>query len=134
MAEQEMLTPEQMNELLFMQVVMMFQTAAYQHMGKVMNPATQKVERNLGQAKDAIDILGMLEEKTRGNLNDNEKGLLEHALFELRMNYVDEVNKGEEPGAQAEGEASGPEAPASETGEPEPESPDSEKPEAGESA
>ena len=134
MAEQEMLTPEQMNELLFMQVVMMFQTAAYQHMGKVMNPATQKVERNLAQAKDAIDILGMLDEKTRGNLNDNEKQLLEHALFELRMNYVDEVNKGEEPEAQAEEEASGPEAPASETGEPGPEAPDSEKPEAGESA
>ena len=134
MAEQGTLTPEQMNELLFMQIVMMFQTAAYQHMGKVMNPATQKVERNLDQAKDAIDILGMLDEKTRGNLNDNEKGLLEHTLFELRMNYVDEMNKGEEPGAQAEGEASGPEAPASETGEPEPEAPDSEKPEAGESA
>ena len=134
MAEQEMLTPEQMNELLFMQVVMMFQTAAYQHMGKVMNPATQKVERNLGQAKDAIDLLGMLEEKTRGNLNDNEKGLLEHTLFELRMNYVDEMNKGEEPDTQAQEEASEPETSASEPEEPGPEAPDSEKPEAGESA
>ena len=64
MAEQESLGPEQVNEFLFMQLVMMFQGAAYQQMGKVMNPATQKVERNLEQAKGSIDMIGMLEEKT----------------------------------------------------------------------
>ena len=96
MAEQQTLTPEQQNELLFMQLVVMFQTAALQHMGKMMNPVTQKVERDLAQAKNAIDILGMLEAKTKGNLGENESKMLEHALFELRMNYVDEVNKGEE--------------------------------------
>ena len=81
MEERQPFTPEQRNEILFVQLVMMFQDAAYQHMGKVMNPATQQVERDLGQAKHAIDILGMLEAKTRGNLNENEKRLLEHALF-----------------------------------------------------
>jgi len=95
MAEQGSLSQEQMNEFLFMQIVMMFQGAALQHMGKVMNPMTQKVERDLAQAKNAIDILGMLEMKTRGNLSDDEKRMLEHALYELRMNYVDEANKGE---------------------------------------
>ena len=93
MAEQESPIPEQMNELLFMQLVMMFQSAAFQHMGKVMNPVTNKVERDLPQAKNSIDILGMLEEKTKGNLSDNEKRLLEHALYELRMNYVEESNR-----------------------------------------
>ncbi len=93
MAEQESVNPEQLNEFLFMQIVMMFQSAAYQHMGKVMNPITQKVERDLAQAKNAIDLLGMLDEKTRGNLNENENRLLEHTLYELRMNYVDEINK-----------------------------------------
>ena len=100
MAEQEMPNPDQMNELLFMQVVMMFQGMAMQNLGKVMNPVTQKVERNLDQAKSAIDILGMLEAKTKGNLSDNENQLLEHTLFELRMNYVEEVNKPSEAASE----------------------------------
>lgn len=97
MASEQTLTPEQQNELLFTQLVLMFQGAAYQHMGKVMNPVTNKVERDLGQAKHAIDMLGMLDARTRGNLTDNEARLLEHVLYETRMNYVDEVNKGTQP-------------------------------------
>jgi hypothetical protein len=95
MAAEETLTPEQQNELLFTQLILMFQGAAYQHMGKVMNPVTNKVERDLGQAKHAIDMLGMLEAKTKGNLTDNESRLVEHVLYEVRMNYVDEMNKAE---------------------------------------
>ena len=82
---------DQQNELLFMQVVMMFQGMAMQNLGKVMNPVTNQIERNLEQAKNMIDLLGMLEAKTEGNLNENEKRLLDHALYELRMNYVDEI-------------------------------------------
>ncbi len=93
MGESEPITQEQINEFLFMQVVLMFQGAAWQHIGKVMNPATNKVERDLAQAKNTIDILGMLQAKTKGNLSDNEQKFLEHALYELRMNYIDEVNK-----------------------------------------
>ena len=116
MAESESITQEQMNEFLFTQVVLMFQGAAWQHLGKVMNPATNKVERNLAQAKNTIDILGMLQAKTKGNLSDNEQKFLEHALYELRMNYVDEANKGpdeaEAPAGEAEGDGSDAEAPA----------------------
>ena len=86
-------TQEQMNEALFMQVVMMFQGAAMQQMGKIVSPISGKVERDLDQAKMSIDILGMLQEKTKGNLNEHEKKFLDHILFELRINYVDEVNK-----------------------------------------
>ncbi len=100
MAEETM-SNEQQNELLFMQLVMMFQGMAMQQLGKVMNPMTQKVDRDLGQAKNFIDLLSMLEVKTQGNLNDSEHKLMEQALFDLRMNYVDEVKKGE-GGADAE--------------------------------
>ncbi|MXZ11158.1 MAG: DUF1844 domain-containing protein [Gemmatimonadetes bacterium] len=93
MADQNIPTQDQQNELLFMQLVMMFQGMALQNLGKVMNPVTNQIERNLEQAKNMIDILGMLDEKTKGNLNDNEQRLMEHILFELRMNYVDELKK-----------------------------------------
>jgi len=104
MADQSNPNPEQHNELLFMQLVMMFQGMALQNLGKVMNPVTNQIERNLEQAKNMIDILGMLDVKTKGNLNDNEYKLLEHALFELRMNYIDEIKKGD--GAEAGDESS----------------------------
>ena len=106
MADQNIPTQEQQNELLFMQLVMMFQGLALQNLGKVMNPVTNQIERNLEQAKNMIDILGMLDEKTKGNLNDNEQKLMEHVLFELRMNYVDELKKDEASEEQAEEQAS----------------------------
>ncbi|HEX4054086.1 MAG TPA: DUF1844 domain-containing protein [Tepidisphaeraceae bacterium] len=43
---------------------------------------------NLDMAKHQIDILGILEEKTRGNLSDEEKQMLDTALYETRMRYV----------------------------------------------
>ena len=105
MADQNIPTQDQQNELLFMQLVMMFQGMALQNLGKVMNPMTNQIERNLEQAKNMIDILGMLDEKTKGNLNDNEQKLMEHVLFELRMNYVDELKKDESAEEQADEQA-----------------------------
>jgi hypothetical protein len=84
-----------LKEQLFLQLILMFQTAALQQMGKIMNPLTQKVERDLNQAKFSIDILGMIQDKTSGNLTQEEKKFLEHVLFELRMNYLDEVKSEE---------------------------------------
>jgi len=95
MSDEEELTEDQLNEVLFSQLVLMFQSAALQHMGKLMNPITQKVERHLQQAKGAIDMLGMLEAKTSRNLNEREDTFLKHVLFELRMNYMDELSKPE---------------------------------------
>ena len=90
---EEQLTQEQKNQALFMHLVVMFQGAAMQQMGKIMDPITNKIERDLEQAQFSIDILGMLDEKTRGNLSDAEKHFLEHVLFELRLNYIDELRK-----------------------------------------
>jgi hypothetical protein len=106
MADHSNPNPDQQNELLFMQLVMMFQGMALQNLGKVMNPVSNQIERNLEQAKNMIDILGMLDAKTKGNLNDNEHKLLEHALFELRMNYVDETKKGDGEEAEEQADAS----------------------------
>lgn len=60
-------------------------------LGQVPNPATNKKEENLEQAKFLIDTLGMLKEKTKGNLNAEETNLLENLLYELRMQYVTKV-------------------------------------------
>jgi hypothetical protein len=93
MAEDE---SEKKNEYYFIQLVLMFQAAAMQQMGKIQNPITQKIERDLHQAKFSVDMLEMIQQKTKGNLSENEKKFLDHILFELRMNYVDEVNKDKE--------------------------------------
>jgi len=54
---------------------------------------TKKAEKNLAAAKQTIDILGMLQEKTAGNLTADEKNILDAVLFELRMRYVKEKSK-----------------------------------------
>ena len=64
-----------------------------QQMGKVKHPLTDKIERDLGQAQVSIDMVEMLYEKTRGNLSSEEEKFLQSLLRELRLNYVDEVNK-----------------------------------------
>ena len=96
-------------EALFTQLVLSFQAATWQQMGKVQSIMTGKIERNLVMAKHSIDMLAMLEEKTKGNLTEDESKYLKHVLYELRMNYLDEVKKGpdkkeEEPPAPSEAE------------------------------
>ncbi len=99
---------------LFTQLLLSFHAGAWQQLGKTANPFTNKVERNLEMAKNSIDIIGMLEEKTKGNLTEEESILLKHILTELRMNYVEELkkpepeekdkSKSEQPEKQAEAE------------------------------
>ena len=62
-------------------------------MGKLQNPVTNKVEKNLEQARFLIDTLGILKEKTNNNLNSEETSLLDDSLFKLRMMYVEEKEK-----------------------------------------
>jgi hypothetical protein len=81
----------------FFQLVLSLQMAAMQQMGKIASPLTGKVERDLTQAKISIDMLEMLSDKTQNNLTKEEKDLLDRILFELRMNYVDESKKPDEP-------------------------------------
>jgi hypothetical protein len=82
-----------LNEVLFIGLILNLQASAMIALGKLTNPMTQKVERNLEQARITIDMLGMLEEKTKGNCTDEETKTLQKALTELRMNYLDELKK-----------------------------------------
>ena len=62
-------------------------------LGKLENPLTKKIEKNLEQARFLIDTLGIIKEKTKGNLTKEEEDFLEESLFNLRMLYVEEVKK-----------------------------------------
>lgn len=59
------------------------------HLGLVEHPIEKKVEKDLAQARYTIDLIGVLEEKTRGNLDEEEKAVLSHLLTDLRMRYVE---------------------------------------------
>jgi hypothetical protein len=83
------------NELLFMQLVMQNQQIAIMSMGKLKHPVTDKIERNLDLAKVSIDTLDMIKVKTKGNLSVNEERFLDEVIRELKLNYVDEINKDE---------------------------------------
>lgn len=83
------------NAELFFTLILNFQSSAMIGMGKVMNPFTQKVTRNLAEAQFSIDILDMLLEKTKGNLTKEEETYLQRTLTELRLNYIDELKKDE---------------------------------------
>ncbi len=87
------MTPEEKNKALFMSLVVMFQSACMQHLGKVKNPTTDAIERDLEQAQLSIDLLDMLLAKSKGNLAPEEDRVLHDVLKELKLNYVDEIGK-----------------------------------------
>jgi Domain of unknown function (DUF1844) len=66
---------------------------AMMSMGKIKNPLSDKVEKNLEYAKMSIDTLDMLAVKTKGNLSEYEEKFLNEVLKDLKLNYVDEVEK-----------------------------------------
>ena len=78
---------------LFLGLIHSFQAAAMQQMGKIPNPYTQKIERDMPQAKLSIDVLEMLQTRTSGNLVGEEARFLQHVLTELRLNYVAELEE-----------------------------------------
>jgi len=72
----------------FAGLIQMLATQALIFLSDERDPETGRSLRNLGLAKHNIDMLSVLEEKTRGNLTDDEKRLLDRYLYELRMTYV----------------------------------------------
>jgi len=79
----------------FIELLHFLHILCWQALGKVANPVSGRPERNLQFAKRLIDILETLQVKTRGNLEEDEKRMLEDILADLRLNYVDELNKQE---------------------------------------
>ena len=78
---------------LFLQLVLGLQQSGMMALGKLMNPLTRQIDKNLDAARDTIDTLEALEARTQGNLETDEARVLRQVLTELRMNYVDEVRK-----------------------------------------
>ena len=80
------------NTIDFPTFILSLASSAQISLGVVANPITGKQESNIAHAKQTIDIIGMLEEKTNNNLSAEESGLLKQVLFQLRMQYV-EISK-----------------------------------------
>jgi hypothetical protein len=83
------------DEALFLSIMYSFHAAAMQQMGKIANPLTGKVERDLDAARGTIDVLIMFQKKTAGNLKDRERRILNNLVTELQLNFVDESKRGE---------------------------------------
>jgi hypothetical protein len=79
----------EMGEISFGAFLMSLSTEALVHLGEMTDPSVGQAQRDLAMAQQLIDILGMLREKTRGNLDHDEQALLDAILFDLRMKYVE---------------------------------------------
>ena len=79
------------NKAQFLQLVLSLQSSVWMLMGKIANPMTGKVEKNMEAAKATIDTLEMLKEKTNGNLSKSEEDILTQSLSQLQLNYVEEA-------------------------------------------
>jgi hypothetical protein len=80
--------PPPMPEVSFAAFIYSLSTSALVHLGEIPEPITEKMDKNLPLAKQTIDILGILQEKTKGNLTQEEESLLNNFLYDLRMRYV----------------------------------------------
>jgi len=69
-------------------------SAALISLGATPNPLTQKTEYDLDHAKQNIDLLSLLKEKTTGNLTKDEESLINNLLHSLRLKYIEELKKG----------------------------------------
>jgi hypothetical protein len=87
---EETFREEYVPEVTFSNFVLSLSTTVLYHFGDFPDPATNKAEKNLTAAKQTIDMLNMLKNKTVGNLENNEKELLDGILYELMMRYVKE--------------------------------------------
>jgi hypothetical protein len=84
---------EALPEINFSTFIISLSTQALMHLGEIADPMSGKAEMDLPGAKQMIDILSLLQEKTRGNLNPGEQQLVEDILYDLRMRYVDAVKR-----------------------------------------
>jgi Domain of unknown function (DUF1844) len=80
----------------FATFVLSLSHSALMHLGEAPDPETGAIEKNLPLARQTIDLVTMLEEKTKGNLTGDEERLIGQILFDLRMRYV-EMSKAQTP-------------------------------------
>lgn len=89
-SERKMDQNTQLPKITFSTFIFSLNSSALFHLGLVPDPTTGKKEKNLLLAKQSIDIIGMLDEKTRGNLTADEEKLVRNVLHDLRLMYVKE--------------------------------------------
>ena len=82
--------PTALPEINFATFVVSLSSSALIHLGIAPDPMTGEQKKDLAIAKQTIDMLAMLQEKTRGNLTEDEAQLMESMLYDLRMRYVAE--------------------------------------------
>jgi hypothetical protein len=75
-------------EIDFSHFIFSLSTSALIQLGEVQDPFTQKIAKNLPLAKQTIDLIAMLKDKTKGNLTPEEEKIIESLLYDLRMRYV----------------------------------------------
>jgi hypothetical protein len=87
-------TPKDMPlpEITFASFLISLSSSAFIHLGDIPDPATGEINKDLPLAKQTIDLLGLLREKTRNNLQEDEEQLFDHLLYDLRMRYVKETH------------------------------------------
>lgn len=83
---------EPLPEITFSSLIFSLSTSALIQLGEIEDPVTKKRDKNLPLAKQTIDLIGMLKEKTKGNLTPEEERLIDNILFDLRMRYVKAVS------------------------------------------
>lgn len=103
--DRESLSDDQQNQLLFMMLVQQHQQIAMMGMGKIKNPTTDKIEREMKSAKFSIDTLIMLQKYTGDNLPKELKDYLNQTLNNLRLNYAEEKKKKDPEATNGEGES-----------------------------
>ncbi len=79
----------------FLSLVMSLASAAWAQLGKVPHPVTNKIEKDIDQARISIEFLRMLQEKTEGNLSIKEQELVDNMVTDLELNFADEIKKAE---------------------------------------
>lgn len=80
---------EELPPLDFATFILSLASSAQVHLGLVPNPTNNQVEKNLSLAKQTIDILGVLQDKTKGNLSGEEEKLFQYVLTDLRLRYLE---------------------------------------------
>ncbi|VAX26025.1 hypothetical protein MNBD_NITROSPIRAE01-1779 [hydrothermal vent metagenome] len=94
MAENERLTAEanqeagHQNSVNFSSFILSLATSALVHLGQEADPSSGKISIDLSNARQSIDLLTLLEEKTRGNLTQEEESLVQRLLYTLRMKCI----------------------------------------------
>jgi hypothetical protein len=79
-------------EIAFTSLVFSLSTSALIQLGEIQDPVSKQSAKNLPLAKQTIDLIRMLQEKTKGNLSSDEEKLMEYVLYDLKMRYVKAVS------------------------------------------